>query len=386
MTADDLAIVVRGMTPVVREYVDAQVAPLLKTIADLKQQVAVAEQRPMTPGPAGKDAPVVEIDLAELAKQAAALIPVPENGKDAVVDVDAIAKAAAALIDTPKDGRDGRDADPVDVPAIVKQVTDGITVPTVDVVALANAAALLVPTPENGKDAVVDPLLLSEMVASEVTKAIATIERPKDGSSVTVDDVAPLIAAEVRKAVDALPTPKDGVGIVEALQDRDGHLRLTLSDGQTKDVGPIAGRDVDMVAVANLIRETLASWPKPTNGVDGKDGVGFDDLSFDHDEHGRLVLKFQRGDVVKTALVPCFVDRGVWRQGDTYLKGDSVTWGGSVFIAQVDDPTTKPETSKEWRLAVKRGDKGSPGQNGQDGTPGRDGKDFSQPSPTRGRF
>lgn len=380
MTADDLAVVVRGMTPVVREYVDAQVAPLLKHIATLEQRLAVAEVRPMIPGPAGEDAEPVDVDdvVDAAVEKIKALIPEPQNGRDGrdgvdgkdgkdaePVDLDALAVKAAALIDRPKDGRD---ADPVDLEAVAK------------------AAAALIPTPADGKDATVDPDLLADMVATHVARAVASLEPPKDGTSVTVEDVAPLIAREVEKAVAALPVPKDGVGVVTMLQDRQGHLIVTLSDGQTKDVGQIAGRDVDMDAVLKAVEDTLASWPKPTNGIDGKDGMGFDDLSFAHDDHGRLLLKLQRGDVVKTVLVPCVVDRGVWRADEAYLKGDAVTWGGSVFIAQVDAPTTKPETSKEWRLAVKRGDKGTPGQNGHDGTPGRDGKDFTLPSPTKGRF
>lgn len=52
-------------------------------------------------------------------------------------------------------------------------------------------------------------------------------------------------------------------------------------------------------------------------------------------------------------------DRGVWREGE-YEKGDSVTFGGSVFIAQ-RDTNDRPETSDSWRLAVKRGRDGRDG-------------------------
>jgi integrin beta 3 len=57
--------------------------------------------------------------------------------------------------------------------------------------------------------------------------------------------------------------------------------------------------------------------------------------------------------------------REVWREGE-YERGDVVTWGGSIFIAQ-RKPTGKPgDPDSGWRLAVKHG---------------RDGKDGSAPTP-----
>jgi hypothetical protein len=47
------------------------------------------------------------------------------------------------------------------------------------------------------------------------------------------------------------------------------------------------------------------------------------------------------------------LDAGVWTERE-YLAGDSVSHGGSSFIAQVAT-TAKPGKSDDWRLAVKRG-------------------------------
>src|SRR4029077_16588083 len=73
------------------------------------------------------------------------------------------------------------------------------------------------------------------------------------------------------------------------------------------------------------------------------------------------------------------LDRGVWKQGK-YHKGDTVTFGGSMFIAQCETEA-KPETNKEWRLAVKKGlngSNGAEGPQGKQGPPGRDGRDLTQ--------
>lgn len=419
MTADDLAVVVRGMTPVVREYVASQVDPLLKTIAGLEQRLAVAEQRPLVPGPAGKDAAV---DFDGLALKAATFVPSPRDGRDGVngtnVTVEDVVPLIAAevhkavsALPVPKDGRDGVDgtdgtngrdgtnADPVDLDALAvkaallihvpKDGQDGKDAEPIDMDALALKAAELIPAPKDGRDgangASVDPAVVAQLVLGEVTKAVTALPRPENGTSVTVDDVVPLIAAQVEKAVAAIPPVKDGVGVVTMLQDRQGHLRVTLTDGQTQDVGMIAGRDgdhgkdIDPAVVKAMIVEEVAKIPLPK---DGQDGAGFPEMDGEYDEHGRLMLTWPNG---KSIRVPSVVDRGVWRAETAYLKGDGVTWGGSFFIAQVEAPTTKPETSKEWRLAIKHGADGK-SIKGQDGKPGRDGKDFSPPSLTGGRF
>lgn len=61
------------------------------------------------------------------------------------------------------------------------------------------------------------------------------------------------------------------------------------------------------------------------------------------------------------------LDRGVYRAGVTYAKGDGVTFGGSFWIAQ-DATSEKPgDGATRWRLAIKKG------ADGREGKPGRDG-------------
>ncbi len=126
------------------------------------------------------------------------------------------------------------------------------------------------------------------------------------------------------------------------------------------------------------------------NGKDGRpgmDGLGFDNLEGVYDEYGRLTLRCVSGDRVKEWRVPGMVDRGVYKAGEVYLKGDGATFGGSFFIAQ-QETSDKPETSNAWRLAVKHGregKQGTEGQKGLDGRHGRDGKDLTYLDPSTGR-
>lgn len=202
-----------------------------------------------------------------------------------------------------------------------------------------------------------------------VKEAVAALPAPQDGKSVTVEDVRPLIEDAVQKAVSGLPKAKDGepgkdgVGLAGAILSREGGLVLTLTDGTTRDLGIVVGKDADMVALRADVERMVAAIPKPK---DGADGVGFDDLDLVDGEDG-VYLRFARGENVKQFRLPIVVDRGIYREG-RYQKGDGVTYGGSFFIAQ-EDTTDRPENGKGWRLAVKRG---------------RDGKD-TMPKPEKAR-
>lgn len=113
-------------------------------------------------------------------------------------------------------------------------------------------------------------------------------------------------------------------------------------------------------------------------GQHGKDAFDLDDIDLSLDQDGRTVrLRFMRGADVreKTVTLPTLLDRGVYKAGQSYEKGDGVSWGGSFFIAQ-KETTALPDQSDEWRLAVKRG---------RDGNRGRDAS-TKAPEPYRSRL
>jgi collagen triple helix repeat protein len=105
---------------------------------------------------------------------------------------------------------------------------------------------------------------------------------------------------------------------------------------------------------ADILQRAVDKLPKPENGADG---LGFDDLTFEHDGGRNAVLRFVRGDQVKEFAfkVPAFIDCGVYKSGATYQKGDGVTYGGSFWIAQEDTELGPGVGGDDWRLAVKRG-------------------------------
>lgn len=245
-----------------------------------------------------------------------------------------------------------------------------------------------------------DPIL-ARLAAIEARPAPEKGEPGADGASVTLDDVQPVIQAaldgfssKAMALIAAIPKPKDG---------RDG---VDGKDGAPGKDG-VDGKSITVDDVAPMIERKMAEWaldferraqetlqraidrmPVPKDGapgkdgrdgVDGKDGLGIEDFHWDFDvDAGEMVLMFERGDVRKEFRkpVPVMVDRGVFKAGEQYRQGNSVTWGGSSWIAQKHDPAGKPGESADWRLSVKKGRDGKDGAPGKDGKDGKDGKSW----------
>lgn len=196
------------------------------------------------------------------------------------------------------------------------------------------------------------------MINEVVTAAVSTIPAPQDGKSVTVDDVLPLIASEVEKRVRELPPPKDGqpgrdgLDVKEMFRAEGGHLVAVMSDGTTRDLGVFVGKDGEP--------------GKPgKDGKDGRDGFNLEEFDATVMDDGRTVLlSFDRGDFAyKVELgFPVMIYRGVFKDGE-YAKGDTVTWGGSLWHCDAEKTTEKPgDGSWAWTLCAKKG------RDGKDGT------------------
>jgi len=247
-----------------------------------------------------------------------------------------------------------------------------------------------------------DPIL-ARLAAIEARPAPEKGAPGADGVSVTLEDVQPVIqaaldgfSAKATALIEAIPRPKDGK------DGRDGMDGAPGKDG-------VDGKSITVDDVAPMLERKMAEWaldferraqetlqraidrmPVPKDGapgkdgrdgVDGKDGLGIEDFHWDLDvDAGEMVLVFERGDVRKEFRkpVPVMVDRGVFKAGEQYRQGNSVTWGGSSWIAQKHDPAGKPGESADWRLSVKKGRDGKDGAPGKDGKDGKDGKSWAK--------
>lgn len=132
--------------------------------------------------------------------------------------IEAEVQKAAALIPPGKDGEPGVSVDRADVDAMIARHVaalpapkDGASVTLDDVRPVIEAeirkAVSLIPPSKDGAPGADGASIDPADVAALIAKHVAALPAPKD---VTVEDVAPLITAEVQKAVTALPRAKDG--------------------------------------------------------------------------------------------------------------------------------------------------------------------------------
>ena len=200
-----------------------------------------------------------------------------------------------------------------------------------------------------GKDAdpvdtkvVVRDLLASDdllsLVELRVKEAVAEIPAPKDGEKGEKGERG----ERGEKGEDG----KDGAGVQDLLIDRDGNLVATMTDGRTKSLGVVIGKD-------------------GVPGRDGKDGADFTDIEIDYDGERTLTIRGKGGEIKKRLPIP--IDRGYWKKG-AFEQADIVTEGGTAYIALKDTSEKPSPSSLDWRILARKGRDGTDGRNGIDKT------------------
>jgi hypothetical protein len=361
-------------------------------------QDAVAKHMAVIQIPTLPDVPAL-VDAAMT--KAIATMPVPKDGRDGLDGKDGQPGVDGKDGIDGTDGRDGKDGidgvNGVDG-ANGKDGSDGTSIDPsiVDVMVAAQVerAVKALPPAKDGRDgadgkdgtsvtvADIDPLIVDR-----VQKAVAAIE-VKDGRDGVdgKDGQAGLDGKDGRDGVDGKDGQvgidgkdgrdgidgkdgtsgvdgkdglhgKDGVGVTDALLNRDGHLILTLSDGGTKDVGLVVGRDVDMDEIARRVDVTVKAlvdaFPRPQDGKDGKDGISFDQSELVIDQTKGVILRLSNDERSVDLPLGSPFDAGTYRLGEFYPKGSCVNAKG-LWIAMTDT-RDKPGESKAWRLLIRNG-------------------------------
>ncbi|EOQ9322700.1 phage portal protein, partial [Escherichia coli] len=339
--------------------------------------------------------------LEQMVKEAVSHIPVPRDGRD--YDPEVLQKAvndAVANIPQPADGksltpddvrpmleqmvteavshipvpRDGRDYDPDvlqkavnDAVANIPQPADGKSLTPDDVrpmlEQMVKEAVSHIPVPRDGRD--YDP----DVLQKAVNDAVANIPQPADGKSITPDDVRPMLEQMVKEAVSHIPVPRDG-------RDYDPDvLQKAVLDAVSALPAPQDGRDATALEILPAIddqksfpRGTYAThqgglWRayEKTHGMRGweclVDGVADIDVSITGEGSFSVVIRQSSGQCTeKTFSLPVMLYRGVFRAGETYHPGDTVTWGGSLWHCNSMTGDKPGEAhSSGWTLAAKRG-------------------------------
>lgn len=194
-------------------------------------------------------------------------------------------------------------------------------------------------------DALPAPIDLTSDLAA-LKAAVEAIEIPGLPKAPELPDIAAMVDEAVDKAVLAIPAPRDGVSMAGAFIDRDGGLAITLSNGEVRNLGPVVGKD-------------------GTDGDPGAPGFNLEDFDASVLDDGRTVLLSFTGkgmDYKVELGFPVMIYRGVFKDGQKYERGDTVTWGGSLWHCE-DETADKPgEGAKAWTLCAKKGRDGKDGE------------------------
>lgn len=310
-------------------------------------------------------APVLAQTIKEMESRlnaAIASIKAPE------VDLDEIAQRAAALIPAPKDG-------------------ESVTLEQVEPILSKKIDAWLddVPIPENGTSVTLEDV--EPLLKNLVEQAVAALPPAKkgdkgdDGESVTVEQIAPLVQEEVEKRLAEIKIPKGDKGDKGEVDPDE--LKELVSQEVERAVSEIEvevppgepGRDALQIEVLPSIdfdksypRGTFAShqgslwraWQQ-TEGEKGWEPIvrGYAQPVVEQRDERSFAFITPKPDGTKNEEVftlPVAIYRGVWRDDQTYQRGDMVTLAGSVWHCNEDDNTKKPGTKDcGWQLAVKAG-------------------------------
>lgn len=193
-----------------------------------------------------------------------------------------------------------------------------------------------------------------------------------DGQSFTVDDARPFIVSEVERMVSNIPIPengkdgstgsdgRDGIGLASAMIDRNGELIVTTTNGETKALGVVVGRDgLDG-----------APGQKGDPGLKGDKGDQGDPGTVgEKGEHGEPGIPGEKGDQGEQGIPGIPGELGA--QGD---KGDP---GEPGIQGEKGDPGEKGDIGESGVP----GDKGDPGEKGDRGEIGQQGNKGDQGDP-----
>jgi hypothetical protein len=205
-------------------------------------------------------------------------------------------------------------------PKFNKQLADVLAgFPVLEPIPTIEEIAALVPSGKDGAD--IDPETIKSMIKDEISLLPPAIPG-KDGESIPLETVQRMVDDGVSAAFATVRVPKDGVS-------------------------------VEPEEVKAMVLEAVAALPPATPGKDG--------ISVEPEEVKAMIAEYIAAippDLSKATLADCY--REIWNVGGEYQRGELVTFGGSLFLA-LCDTKAKPETNKDWKLIVKRGREGKPG-------------------------
>ena len=202
---------------------------------------------------------------------------------------------------------------------------------------------------------------VEKRLADSLAKQIDSLPKAKDGvdgESVSIDQVKELAEAWLADNV-KVKDGEDGTNGKDGLDALQIDILPMIDETKTYAKGTYAQHDGGVMKASRNtdpiqnVEPHRAGWDVIVRGVSSVEVHPIDENNF------AIKTKMTGGaDQVVKMSMPTMVYKEVWKEGETYQKGHVVTWGGSMWHCQKSDTTSKPATSDEWKLCVKRGTDG----------------------------
>jgi hypothetical protein len=298
MTLDELQSLAQGLAPVVKRAIDDATGPLLAKIGVLEAEFARLNEFAPT---ANDVAVMVEAKLAEIGP--------PRDGKDGA------------------DGIAGKDADPV----TAEQIAEAVRL---------HLEANPPPPGQDGKDGA-DGKDGRDGVDGTAGADGVNGKDGRDG----VDGRDGANGIDGQKGEDGA----DGIGLAGAVIDKDGQLVVTLTNGAMRELGAVVGKNGDPGAPGEPGRDAIAL-------------TGFDASLSEDGRHMILSLENDETRITHELQLPVMIYRGVFKDRQTYLPGDTVTFGGSLWHCNAETADKPLEGRDAWQLATRKGRDGKDGK------------------------
>lgn len=160
---------------------------------------------------------------------------------------------------------------------------------------------------------------------------------------------------------------KDGVDGKDGQPGRDGTNGIDGKDGRDG----IDGRD-GQPGVPGAPGRDGDRGERGEKGLDGKDGRDgtLEGVTLEQVDERTWRMGRSDGSIVGMVSFAVPIYRGVYVAGTGYVKGDAVTYAGSLWIAREATKDKPGDGATAWQLAVKAGRDGREGKPGRDGGPG----------------
>jgi hypothetical protein len=311
---------VKEQLAVVQQKYESALSAQSQEIENLKEKVK------MVSAASPDEAAIARAVLAQIAVPVAPELP----------DIQQLVKDAVSTIQLPEAPKA---PELPDIEGMINKAVDRIQIPPP---ALPNVEQLV-------KDAVSAIQLPEAPKAPELPDIEGMIERAVNGIQIPKPEL-PDIQQMVKEAVSALPSPKDG----EPGEDGKDALQLEIM--------PCIDEEKSYPRGSYAIHHggVWRSYQK-TTGLNGweclVDGISSVDISQANEREFTFTAQLASGTKTeKSFSIPVMIYRDIFKEGEKYLPGDSVTWAGSVWYCHAET-TDKPgePSSKGWKLAVKRG-------------------------------